>query len=285
MNAEVSNATPATALARRGRHDDPMMRERALNIALPIAAMIAVLIVWSAAVKVFAIPDYLLPAPLDVVGRIARDWPLLAKHGVYTLESVLVGFGAGVLVGVPLAFAVVLSRSIERVTMPFLVMSQTIPKVAIAPILVVWLGFGILPKIAVVFLITFFPIVVSTVVGLKSVESDMIDLVRSMGARTMKIMLRVRGPTALPQMFAGFKIAICLSVVGAIVGEFVGSDKGLGYLLLTATGTLDGTLVWSALFILIAIGIVLFAMVSKLERLAIPWHVSIRAEETAVYQS
>jgi NitT/TauT family transport system permease protein len=109
--------------------------------------------------------------------------------------------------------------------------------------------------------------------------------VRSMGARTLKIMLRVRGPTALPQMFAGFKIAICLSVVGAIVGEFVGSDKGLGYLLLTATGTLDGTLVWSALFILIAIGIVLFAIVSKFERLAIPWHVSMRAEETAVYQS
>jgi NitT/TauT family transport system permease protein len=201
------------------------------------------------------------------------------------VQSVLSGFAAAVLVGVPLAFAVVLSRSVERVTMPFLVMSQTIPKVAIAPILVVWLGFGILPKIAIVFLIAFFPIVVSTVVGLKSVESDMIDLVRSMGARTLKIMLRVRGPTALPQMFAGFKIAICLSVVGAIVGEFVGSDKGLGYLLLTATGTLDGTLVWSALFILIAIGIVLFAMVSKLERLAIPWHVSIRAEETAVYQS
>jgi NitT/TauT family transport system permease protein len=256
-----------------------------LNILLPFIAVIAFLVLWSAGVRVFEIPDYLLPAPEDVIRRIARDWYVLARNASYTVQSVLSGFAAAVLVGVPLAFAVVLSRSVERVTMPFLVMSQTIPKVAIAPILVVWLGFGILPKIAIVFLIAFFPIVVSTVVGLKSVESDMIDLVRSMGARTLKIMLRVRGPTALPQMFAGFKIAICLSVVGAIVGEFVGSDKGLGYLLLTATGTLDGTLVWSALFILIAIGIVLFAMVSKLERLAIPWHVSIRAEETAVYQS
>jgi NitT/TauT family transport system permease protein len=264
---------------------DPMRRERALNILLPSIAVIAFIVLWSAGVRVFEIPDYLLPAPEDVIRRIARDWYVLARNASYTVQSVLSGFAAAVLVGVPLAFAVVLSRSVERVTMPFLVMSQTIPKVAIAPILVVWLGFGILPKIAIVFLIAFFPIVVSTVVGLKSVESDMIDLVRSMGARTLKIMLRVRGPTALPQMFAGFKIAICLSVVGAIVGEFVGSDKGLGYLLLTATGTLDGTLVWSALFILIAIGIVLFAMVSKLERLAIPWHVSIRAEETAVYQS
>jgi NitT/TauT family transport system permease protein len=216
---------------------------------------------------------------------VIKEWRALVSHGSYTLMSVLIGFVASVAVGVPLAFAIVLSRRIERVSMPFLVMSQTVPKVAIAPILVVWLGFGILPKIAIVFLISFFPIVVSTVVGLKSVESDMIDLVRSMGAGTSKIMMRVRGPSALPQMFAGFKIAICLAVVGAIVGEFVGSDKGLGYLLLTSTGSLDGTLVWSALFILIAMGVTLFAIVSRLERLLIPWHISIRAEETAAYQS
>jgi NitT/TauT family transport system permease protein len=288
MEANSSSPTPARTMSAAigpGPAGDPRWRERALNILLPFIAVIAFLVLWSAGVRVFEIPDYLLPTPEDVIRRVARDWYVLARNASYTMQSVLSGFAAAVLVGVPLAFAVVLSRSVERVTMPFLVMSQTIPKVAIAPILVVWLGFGILPKIAIVFLIAFFPIVVSTVVGLKSVESDMVDLVRSMGARTLKIMLRVRGPTALPQMFAGFKIAICLSVVGAVVGEFVGSDKGLGYLLLTATGTLDGTLVWSALFILIAIGIVLFAIVSKLERLAIPWHVSIRAEEAAVYQS
>src|SRR5262249_47112957 len=259
--------------------------EQASDLALPVFATIAVLAAWAAIVRIFDIPDYLLPAPQAVAARIIKEWPLLWKHGAYTLMSVLTGFAAGVAVGVPLAFAIVLSRSMERVAMPFLVMSQTIPKVAIAPILVVWLGFGILPKIAIVFLISFFPIVVSTVVGLKSVETDMIDLVRSMGARTAKIMLRVRGPSALPQMFAGFKIAVCLAVVGAIVGEFVGSDRGLGYLLLTSTGTLDGPLVWAALFVLIAMGVTLFALVSKLERLAIPWHVSVRAEEAAAYQS
>ena len=272
---------PTPAPAPRGR----WVSDRAANLLLPIAATIAVLVVWAAVVRIFEIPDYLLPAPQDVVRRMVKDWPLLWKHGIYTLFSVLTGFAAGVAVGVPLAFAIVLSRSMERVTMPFLVMSQTIPKVAIAPILVVWLGFGILPKIAIVFLISFFPIVVSTVVGLKSVETDMIDLVRSMGARTVKIMLRVRGPSALPQMFAGFKIAVCLAVVGAIVGEFVGSDRGLGYLLLTSTGTLDGALVWSALFVLIAMGVTLFAIVSRLERVAIPWHVSVRAEEAAMFQS
>lgn len=252
---------------------------------VPVLAIAATVVVWAAVVRLFEIPDYLLPSPQAVAARVVKEWALLWKHGIYTLLSVLTGFATGVVIGVPIAFAIVLSRSVERAVTPFLVMSQTIPKVAIAPILVVWLGFGILPKIAIVFLITFFPIVVSTVVGLKSVETDMIDLVRSMGARTAKIMLRVRGPSALPQMFAGFKIAVCLAVVGAIVGEFVGSDRGLGFLLLTSTGTLDGPLVWSALLVLIAMGMALFAAVSKLERLTIPWHVSVRADEAAAYQS
>jgi NitT/TauT family transport system permease protein len=255
------------------------------NTILPLVAIAAALALWAGVVTTFSIPDYLLPSPQAVAVRLVKEWPLLWKHGLYTLTSVLSGFAASIAIGVPIAFGIVLSPSIERLTMPFLVMSQTIPKVAIAPILVVWLGFGILPKIAIVFLISFFPIVVSTVVGLKSVETDMIDLVRSMGARTVKIMLRVRAPSALPQMFAGFKIAVCLAVVGAIVGEFVGSDRGLGYLLLTSTGTLDGPLVWAALIVLIAMGMALFAIVSRIERLAIPWHVSVRVEDAAAYQS
>src|SRR5499427_3556477 len=256
MPANRSVAAPAVP-ARRKR----LLAEPAANLALPVLATVAVLALWAAIVRIFEIPDYLLPAPQAVAARIIKEWPLLWKHGAYTLMSVLTGFAAGVAIGVPLAFGIVLSRSMERITMPFLVMSQTIPKVAIAPILVVWLGFGILPKIAIVFLISFFPIVVSTVVGLKSVETDMVDLVRSMGARTFKIMLCVRAPSALPQMFAGFKIAVCLAVVGAIVG----SDRGLGYLLLTSTGTLDGPLVWAALLVLIAMGMALFAIVSRVE--------------------
>jgi NitT/TauT family transport system permease protein len=255
------------------------------NLIPPLVAIAAALALWAAVVAIFSVPDYLLPSPQAVALRIAKEWPLLWKHGIYTLGSVLSGFAASIAIGVPIAFAIVLSPSIERAAMPLLVMSQTIPKVAIAPILVVWLGFGLLPKIAIVFLISFFPIVVSTVVGLKSVETDMVDLVRSMGARTVKIMLRVRAPSALPQMFAGFKIAVCLAVVGAIVGEFVGSDRGLGYLLLTSTGTLDGPLVWAALLVLIGMGMALFAIVSWVERLAIPWHVSIRVEDAAAYQS
>ena len=218
--------------------------------------------------------------------RILTDWRTLLANGAYTLLTVVTGFAASVIVGVPLAFGIVLSRVIERTMMPIFVISQTIPKVAIAPILVVWLGFGVMPKITIAFLIAFFPIVVATVAGLKSVEAEMVDLVRSMGASTLRIMLRVRGPTALPQMFAGFKIAICLAIVGAVVGEFVGSDTGLGYLLLTATGSLDGPLIWASLFILVAMGIILFAIgFPRVEHGRIPWHVSVRAEEIAIYQS
>ena len=256
----------------------------AVKYVIPLLAVVVAIGLWAALVSAFAIPEYLLPAPQVVAARMVKDWMVLWKSGIYTLFSVLTGFTVSIAIGVPIAFMIVLSRGIERAAMPLLVMSQTIPKVAIAPILVVWLGFGILPKIAVVFLISFFPIVVSTVVGLKSVETDMIDLVRSMGGGTTKIMLRVRAPSALPQMFAGFKIAVCLAVVGAIVGEFVGSDRGLGFLLLTSTGTLDGPLIWAALIVLIAMGMTLFAIVSVIERLAIPWHVSVRLEDAA-YQS
>jgi NitT/TauT family transport system permease protein len=251
---------------------------------MPAIGIVTVLVLWQLVTTTFSIPDYLLPRPTEVAARIARDWAQILAAAQFTIIEVLIGFTISVVVGVPLAFGIVLSRTLERIVMPMMVASQAIPKVAIAPILVVWLGFGLLPKVSIAFLIAFFPIVVSTVTGLKSVELDMIDLVRSMGAGTGKIMLRVRAPSALPHMFAGFKVAICLSVVGAIVGEFVGSDTGLGYLLLTATGTLDGTLVWSTLIILIAIGVTLYMIVVRLERLAIRWHVSVRADETTIYR-
>jgi NitT/TauT family transport system permease protein len=264
---------------------DAAVWKRLAGLLMPSVGIIALIVIWQIVTAAFSIPDYLLPQPMAVVRRIMRDWVQLLHAAQYTLFEILVGFIASIVIGVPLAFLIVLSKTLERIVMPITVASQAIPKVAIAPILVVWLGFGLLPKIAISFLIAFFPIVVSTVTGLKSVELEMIDLVRSMGAGTRKIMLRVRAPTALPHMFAGFKVAICLSVVGAIVGEFVGSDHGLGFLLLTATGTLDGPLVWSALTILIAMGVILYMIVAKIERMTIRWHVSVRADETTIYQT
>lgn len=250
--------------------------QRIGNVLLPVAVLVLAVGAWAGAVHAFAIPDYLLPSPEKVIVRISHDRALLWKNGWATLSVILIGFGVSVVVGFALALTVVLNRTAERALMPLIVGSQTIPKIAIAPLFVVWLGFGLTPKVAVTFLITFFPIVVATIAGLKATEPEMLDMVRSMGASPLKTMLKVRLPTALPQVFSGLKIAITSAVVGAIVAEFVGSDTGLGYLLLTSTATLDGVLVWSALLILVVIGIALFAVIAALEKAVIPWHVSQR---------
>ena len=260
------------------------IKRRLVNALMPLGFIGVLLVAWSLSVKFFSISPYLLPSPESVFERIVRDWRVLAEGTGYTLLSVILGFAMSVAIGIPVALLIVLNRTSERILMPIVVMSQTIPKVAIAPILIIWLGFGVMPKVAITFLIAFFPIVISTAVGLKSVETDMLDLVRSMGAGRLKLLLRVRMPTALPHMFAGLKIAICLAVVGAIVGEFVGSDNGLGYLILTAAGSLDGPMTWAALVVLVAMGVGLFALVSWVEAMVIPWHVSIRTTDTMQYQ-
>lgn len=246
------------------------------HVLLPATVLVLVVLIWAGAVHAFAIPEYLLPSPEKVVARIAKDHGLFWRHSLATLSVIVIGFGISVVVGIALALMVVLNRTAERALMPLIVGSQTIPKIAVAPLFVVWLGFGLTPKVAVTFLITFFPVVVATIAGLKATDPDMLDMVRSMGAGPLKTMLKVRVPTALPQIFSGLKIAITSAVVGAIVAEFVGSDTGLGYLLLTSTATLDGTLVWSALLILVVIGIALFGLIAWLEKAVIPWHVSIR---------
>lgn len=256
---------------------------RTIGLLMPFVGVGSLLVLWLLVTTIFTIPDYLLPSPLSVVERASLEWRGLLTQSSYTLIEVLAGFFGSVAIGVPMAFAVVQSRPVERVVLPMVVASQAIPKVAIAPILVVWLGFGLFPKIVISFLIGFFPILVSTIAGLKSVDAEMIDLVRSMRASKTKIMLHVRLPSALPQIFSGLKVSIALCVVGAIVGEFVGADRGLGYLLLTATGALDGTLVWAALLVLIGLGILLFQIIVSIERVAIRWHVSVRANDQMTF--
>lgn len=259
--------------------------DSALDVLLPALAVVGFLILWSLAVHFFVIPPYLLVAPEVVFLSIIQRWPIFLDHGWITLVEIFAGFFGSILIAVPLAMAIVLNRTMERILMPLLVMSQSIPKVAIAPLFVVWLGFGFGPKMAVAFLIAFFPILIATVGGLKSAESDMLDLVKTMGADTLQVIWKVRVPAALPQFFSGLKISICLSVVGAIVGEFVGSDKGLGFLLLTSTGDLDGVMLYSTLIILILLGVVLFGIVAQVEKLVIPWHVSVRIQEESLWQS
>jgi NitT/TauT family transport system permease protein len=237
-------------------------------------AFAAIVIVWQ--LLGLRIPRYLLPTPLETVRELVLRAPILAGHAWVTLREIVLGFLLGVAVSIPCALAVAFSRTLERMVMPVLVFTQLIPKIALAPLFIIWFGFGLFPKVFMTFLLSFFPIVIDAVVGFRSLDQEIVYLTRSMGLSPWQAFFKVRLPHALPQIFAGLKVAITLATVGAIIGEWVGSDRGLGYLLLVAGGDLRTELLFATLVVLTAIGLVLYYLMTLLERLAIPWHVSRR---------
>lgn len=268
--------TPAPAKA---RSTPGLARRIVSNDAVKPLILIALILVgWDLAVRVFQIPAYLIPAPTEVVEQLFTQWPLLLKESIPTLYATLGGFALSALVGIPLALFIISSRLVESYLYPLLVFSQSIPKVAIAPLFVVWFGFGLLPKVIVAFLLGVFPVVVATVLALKSIDSEMIDLARSMRAGPIKTFLRIRLPHALPGIFGGLKVAITLCVVGAVVGEFVGSNSGIGYLLQIANGNFDLPLMFAGLFILSMMGVILFWLLDLIEQMLVPWHESRRGD-------
>ncbi|MCL4459635.1 MAG: ABC transporter permease [Chloroflexi bacterium] len=252
-----------------------------VNLSYPVWAMVGILVIWQIGVMVFGVPEYLLPAPSRIVVRVITEGGYLFRHTLVSIREILLGFALSIAVGIPTAVIIVYSRPLERTIYPVLVSFQTVPKVAVAPLFIIWFGFGILPKILVAFLIAFFPIVIDTVVGLRSVEPEMLYLVRSMGANPLETFFKIRFPNALPNIFAGLKVAITLAVVGAIVGEFVGADAGLGYVLVVANGYLDTVMVFATIAILALVGIILFEIIDILEKAVLPWHVSQRIEVPA----
>ncbi len=253
-----------------------------INSGAAVLALIVFIALWQAWVRLFDVPIYLVPAPTDIGASLIQHWASLLKHTQVTLWETLAGFGLSIVVGVPLAVAIVYSRVFERILYPLLVASQAVPKVALAPLLLVGLGYGMLPKVIVAFLIAFFPVVVNTVTGLGSVSADTLNIMRSMGASKLQIFLKVRFPSSVPTMMAGFKVAIALSVVGAMVGEFVGSRSGVGYFLLTATGNFDTPLVFACVLVLTVLGIVLFYSIALAERFLGRWYrVTASADEAS----
>jgi len=251
-----------------------MSTERSLWTA---GSFLLILVSWDLAVRVFSIPSYLVPAPLDVAAALVEHWRVLGQQALWTTATVLAGFAAATVVAVPLAMLIVISRVAERLLYPPMVATQSIPKIALAPLFIVWFGFGVAPKVAVAFLIAFFPIVIDTIVGLRGMDPAYLQLARAMGAPRYRIFVKFSLPHALPSIFGGLKVASTLAVVGALTGEFIGSDKGLGYLLLQAQGNLNTTLLFATLVALSVLAMLFFYAVEALERVAIPWHVSQRA--------
>jgi NitT/TauT family transport system permease protein len=245
----------------------------------PLAGIALFLAVWEAGVWLFKVPPYLMPPPSAVLDMFIREFPKLMYHGWVTSYEMLLGYAMAVAIAIPLAIGITASQRFDRFVTPQLLFFQVVPKVAIAPLFLVWFGVGTTPKVLVAFLISFFPIVIDAAVGLRSMSSEMRDLARSMGASRWQVFAQFRLPTSLPYLFSGLKVAATLAVAGAVVGEFVGADKGLGYLLLVTNSNMETALMFATIVALTIIGLVFFYAVEFLESLLIPWHVTHRVRE------
>jgi NitT/TauT family transport system permease protein len=248
---------------------------------IPFVGVFAFLLAWEIIVRVLKVPLYLLPPPSDVVVTFVDNFQKLLYHGWITTYEMLLGYLLAVGIGIPLAVAITSSQRFDNFVMPTMLFFQVVPKVAIAPLFLVWFGVGVLPKVLVAFLISFFPIVIDAAVGLRSMSSEMRDLARSMGATRMQIFRDFRLPTSLPYLFSGLKVAATLAVAGAVVGEFVGADKGLGYLLLVTNSNMETSLMFATIVALTFIGLAFFYIVEFIEKLLIPWHVTHRVRDDA----
>jgi NitT/TauT family transport system permease protein len=241
---------------------------------MALLVLAALFVAWEVAVRALSVKAVILPAPSVVWGEFWGDPVWYLRHGWYTLLVTLGGFALALVVGVLLAVLIVESKIMEKTVYALIVGLNSVPKVAVAPLFVIWLGTGVEPKIAIGFLIAVFAIVIDTVLGLKSVPPDILDLAKSLRGGRLATLWRIRFPCALPSLFAGMKVAISLALVGAIVGEFVSSQRGLGYVILSAQGTFDTARVFAAIMVLAVMGVLLFWLVAWAERLAIPWHAS-----------
>jgi len=255
---------------------------RLVALLYPLGTAVAVVVLWYVAVLALRIPAYLLPLPGAVLQRMREDGGFLLAHSWVTTYETLGGFALSVLLGLPIAMLIVASRPLDRALMPWLILSQTFPKIALAPLIVVWFGLGVVPKLVVTFLVAFFPVVISTIVGLRSVEREVIELALALRASRLQVFWHFRLPLALPSIFAGLKVSVAFAVVGAVIAEWVGATAGLGYLLLQANANLDTTLLFSVLIALMVIGLVLYYAVELIERIAIPWHAVIRLQDVTV---
>jgi len=218
---------------------------------------------------------------MDVARAFGTDWHTITSNAWPTIEETLIGFGLSIAVGIPLGVGLALSRTFSRCFYPLLVGSNALPKVAIAPLFVVWFGFGILPKVLIAFLIAFFPIVINSLTGILSIEPEKLHLARSIGLSRLDTFRKIRLPSAAPVILASVKIASSLAVIGAIVGEFVGADKGWGKQLLDANANIQTALLFALFICLTAFAAALFGVVQILERLLIPWHTSVRGHSRA----
>lgn len=239
----------------------------------PTVAILAVIFLWHAVTTWLGVPGWLLPSPKAVLMSAYEHQALLPKHTAVTIAETLLGLAVSLLVAVPLAIVIVWSPFLRRTIYPLILGLQSVPKVALAPLFLIWVGYGMPSKVVIVASIAFFPILVDTVTGLALVERDLLDMVKVLRASTFQTFIKIRIPSAMPYFFSGTKVAVTLAVIGSVVGEFVGSDAGLGYLIMVSGSQLNTAMVFVALVVLSLMGAILFEVVEAVQRITCPWSV------------
>jgi NitT/TauT family transport system permease protein len=237
-----------------------------------IVVFIMLFVIWDIVCRIGNVPEWLLPAPSRIAQEVWNQRALIPLHLFTTTYEVVLGFAVAVVLGVSIAVLIVLSTLARKLIYPILLLLQSVPKVALAPILLLWVGYGLESKILLAAITAVFPIIINTSTGMQSAPEEMLELTRSLRSSALKVFWKVRLPNAMPYLFGGMKIAIPLSLIGAVVGEFVGADRGLGYLILTYSSTMNTALVFGAMFILAFLGMGLFYLVALAERILCPWY-------------
>ena len=249
-----------------------MKREALLKILYPAVGFIITIVVWDLYVVLFDLSEVVLPRPVVILSAISQEWRALFIEGFATLLACLYGFGLSIVIGVPIAVLMTDSKPLNLMFYPLLIATQSVPKVAIAPILLIWFGTGIESKLAIAFFISFFPMVVDTATGLRATPKELIELSKSLKASYLQTFVKIRFPSALPYIFSGAKVAVTLAVIGVVIGEFVGGSDGLGSLLMVANSQINSPLAWASLVFLSFLGILLYLLVVVAEQLIIPWN-------------
>ncbi|RAI46031.1 ABC transporter permease [Rhodoplanes roseus] len=247
------------------------VRKAASDILPPLALLLAVLAGWELAIRLLKVSSFVLPAPSAIAGALIAKQGMLLQAARVTAVEIAWGFVLSAVVGVGVALAIVRFERFGRALYPLVVLFQTVPKVALAPIFILWFGYDLAPKVVLIVVIAFFPVAIDMMHGLQSVEPGFIALMRSVGAKRGEILRRVQIPYSLPHLMAGLKVAVTLSVIGAIVGEFAGASEGLGYVIQLSSTQLDTALVFAALVAVSVLGLAFYYALEFAERLLVPW--------------
>ena len=241
-----------------------------------IAFFIGFFLFWEYAIVWFDVPRFILPTPSLIIEKGAADLDRLLYYTYVTGIEVVLGYSIAIVLALPLGLAIAFSSILKRTVYPFIVCIEMVPKIAFAPLFISWLGFGLLPKVIIVFLVCFFPIVLNAILAFNSLSEELSLFSRSTGGGVWRTFVKIRLPAALPQCFVGFKYAAINATVGAAIAEFIGSDEGLGFYIQIVTGNMRPDLAFAGIFFLTLLGLCLFGLVTLAERLLIPWHISVR---------